>query len=113
MLRDMHLWDFVKKRIAPLGSPGGGVTAVPMAQPVSTTLDLHGMTVQEAHGRVQSFVHQARRAGHERIVVITGRSGRIKQEFADWMCLNPDVRRFTEMNGGGAFEVRLRRLQKS
>lgn len=111
MLKDMHLWEIVKRRFAPLGQPstgtryqGGFAVACP------EMIDLHGLTVQEAHERVRHYLIQATYGRLKRVTVITGRSGQIRQEFPTWAKLHPDVRSIRELNGGGAFEVRLRPL---
>jgi DNA mismatch repair protein MutS2 len=58
---------------APLSSP------VPSRGDVPTSLDLHGMTVEEALSAVDSFLSDALLAGHAEIRLIHGRSGgRIK-----------------------------------
>jgi len=41
----------------------------------STSLDLHGMTVEEAVGALDSFLNDALLAGHAEVRVIHGRSG--------------------------------------
>jgi DNA-nicking Smr family endonuclease len=51
------------------------------------TLDLHGMTVQQAFNSVRMFVEEHWSEGSKYIVVITGKSGKIAEEFIDW-CAN-------------------------
>jgi DNA-nicking Smr family endonuclease len=73
-----------------------------------TSLDLHGMTVADAHQTALSYVADAFRLALPEVTVITGRSGTIRAEFATWMALSPHVRSIQEKNGGGAFSVLLK-----
>jgi DNA-nicking Smr family endonuclease len=72
--------------------------------PAPTTLDLHGFTVQEAYQVARRFLND--REGT--VTVITGRSGEICKEFPTWAALHPNVRTCSQMNGGGAFLIKLR-----
>lgn len=47
-------------------------------------LDLHGMSLSEAHGHVNNFVADHAEAQTECITVITGKSGQINYEFQEW-----------------------------
>lgn len=47
----------------------------PARSPASTTLDLHGMTVEEAVAALDAFLNDALLAGHAEVRVIHGRSG--------------------------------------
>lgn len=73
---------------------------------LSHTLDLHGLTVQEAHDAAVKFVHSARTAGYKRVTIITGLSGQIRNEFPVWINSIPFVREISPVNGGGAFRVK-------
>jgi dsDNA-specific endonuclease/ATPase MutS2 len=109
---DMKLWTLVKKTITPLGQPR---PSQPTSMAISfsygenyTALDLHGYTIQEAHSRVQSFIDRAAYAGQKGVTIITGKSGGIRKEFPTWAMLHSKVRSIEELNGGGAFYVKLK-----
>lgn len=59
---------------------------IPIKEPsvIARRLDLHGMTVGHAHGRVNDFIAEHHEAGTESVVIITGKSGQISYEFQDW-----------------------------
>ena len=69
-------------------------------------LDLHGLDVREAHHRTMEYLQTT----HARsVTVVTGRSGRIRQEFCRWLEQCESVHRVEELNGGGAFRVHRRK----
>jgi len=81
-------------------------------------LDLHGMTQSEAHGALLHFLQRAS-AGESRLVlVITGKSGVLRQQVPHWLGL-PDLRAVVigfepasiRHGGDGALYVRLRRAR--
>lgn len=109
----MGLWNFVKSKIRPLGSTTPHRTAaMPMTlarAPVPASIDLHGRTVQDAYEAVRAYVTAAAAAGHDQVVVVTGRSGAIRSEFPHWAARIPGVRRAEVLPGDGAFRLKLRR----
>ncbi len=76
-------------------------------------LDLHNLTLQEAHAAVASFLYASHTAGRREVTVITGKSGQIAREFPIWANLNPLVRRCDPLNGGGAFIVKFKKPKAS
>lgn len=89
------------------------------------TLDLHGMTQVEAHGRLLGFLRRAQGSGHSLVLVITGRGapasgggerGILRRVVPHWLSL-PELRPLvlgfeeagTRQGGSGALYVRLRR----
>lgn len=80
---------------------------------LSRRLDLHGMTVHEAWGKLREFAEQHADAGTHDIVVITGRSGQIAYEFTEWCRRIPAIRRYEaiETRGGkvGSYRLYLKR----
>lgn len=72
---------------------------------VGHTLDLHGLTTQQAYDETNKFLYQAKEAGYKHVTVITGLSGQIRYEFEDWMTQNALVRETKSLNGGGAYKV--------
>jgi DNA mismatch repair protein MutS2 len=50
---------------------------------VPTSLDLHGLTVDEARNRVAGYISRAILAGHERVEIVHGiGSGRLREMVA-------------------------------
>ena len=76
-------------------------------------LDLHGMTVGEAHRRASDFIAEHCEAGSDNVVVITGKSGQIAHEFTEWCRQMPWVRRYEPLidNSGkaGSYRIWLRK----
>ena len=62
-----------KRRIEPPVTEGTGEGAVD--RDVPTSLDLHGLTVDEARNRVAGYISRAILAGHERVEIIHGIGG--------------------------------------
>jgi dsDNA-specific endonuclease/ATPase MutS2 len=76
-------------------------------------MDLHGMTVGEAHGRTQEFIEDHYEAGTQSVVIITGKSGQIAHEFTEWCRQMPKVRKYdpiADSRGGiGSYRIWFRR----
>ena len=96
--------------------------------PIDGRLDLHGLTLDQAHAAVGGFLRKAQGHGARCVVVITGKgerpyhrdqessSGKIRREMPHWLnqpALRPLVLAITEARnrdgGTGAFYVLLRR----
>jgi DNA-nicking Smr family endonuclease len=100
-------------------------------------IDLHGMTIAEAHERFREFLSRSGREGHGLVLVITGkgaspfagpmlhgksgyhvpeRTGRLRRLFSEWI-EEPGIRELVNgyqpahprHGGGGAFYVKLKR----
>ncbi|SPJ23186.1 Smr/MutS family protein [Palleronia abyssalis] len=96
---------------------------------VEGRIDLHGLTLAEAHPRLMSFIHSSHASGRRLILVITGkgrdgpddgpipeRRGILRQQVPQWLssgALRPIVLQITQAHrrhgGSGAFYVYLRR----
>jgi DNA-nicking Smr family endonuclease len=97
---------------------------------VDGRIDLHGMTLAEAHPALNGFVRDAHSSGKRLLLVITGkgrtaqpdiaglvsRRGVLKQQVPQWLAMAPlsplvlQVTQATQKHGGaGAFYVYLRR----
>jgi DNA-nicking Smr family endonuclease len=86
---------------------------------VEAVIDLHGMTLQAAHGALRRFVELQAGAGRRCLLVITGkggpdRPGRLKQEVPLWLeAWKPPVLAVTAAQpkdgGAGALYVLLQR----
>ncbi len=74
-------------------------------------LDLHGLTVAQAHAQFKSFITQNSLRNSKYVTIITGLSGIIQREFPFWTISMPEIRRIETLNGGGAFKVYLRRYK--
>ena len=86
-------------RVEPQSRSRGAVlddaTALPARGNVPTSLDLHGMTAEEALSAVDAFINDAVLAGHAEIRLIHGRSGgRIKSAVQARLKQLPVVRGF-------------------
>jgi DNA-nicking Smr family endonuclease len=73
------------------------------------TLDLHNLTIKDAHVAALAHVDRAALMGMDRVTVITGKSGPISAEFQHWLQGRSNVRRAVPLNDGGAWEVWLRK----
>lgn len=90
--------------------------------PVDGRIDLHGMTLDQAHGALTGFLRGAHNRGARCVVVVTGKgkggegTGKIRRETPHWLnqaALRPLVLAVTEARthdgGTGAFYVLLKR----
>lgn len=109
---DQRLWQAVTADVRPLEraraiSPPAKRQPLPQPRQRASgrPLDLHGYTVAEAYDRLRAHLEQTER----RLIVVTGRSGLIRQEFAAWLERDQRIVRVEELNGGGAFRLHLRK----
>jgi DNA-nicking Smr family endonuclease len=81
-------------------------------------LDLHGLTLERARGRLAAFLASSQARGAALVLVITGKSGALRREVPHWLAL-PELRAlvigFEEAaaahGGAGALYVRIRRAR--
>lgn len=114
---ERNLWANVTKTVRPLGHPPVGLVQgqngikVTQTRPVSFNpcMDLHGLTVQEAFLAVRDHIEKGALLGYKRLTLISGKSGQINLELPRWVESNPLVRSVESKNGGGAWEVWLKR----
>ena len=114
---DRDIWALATKGVTPLGQPSLGPVvghqfakvSVPRAVEYSPTLDLHGLTIQEAYLVVRDHIENGALLGYKRLTIISGKSGQINVEMPKWAERLSAVRSITPMNGGGAWEVCLRK----
>ena len=90
------------------------------AFPPRATLDLHRLTIDEARGRVATFIADSRAAGHRSVLVITGMAerspagARLRDHVPGWLAgpLGGSVLAFAparaEHGGAGALYVLVR-----
>lgn len=115
MLKDMFLWDELKKTMTPLAqAPRRTSFLGRIFRPrLGHVLDLHGLTVQQAFDTFQSFLQQHIACRTHTITVITGKGrdgqGAIYREFPVWLTRS-DVKDKIEtiQNLGGSFVIGLK-----
>lgn len=71
---------------------------------VNHTWDLHGMTLMDAHAKVNREIDESRQL-FKYMTFITGKSGRMREEFAHWLAQNAHVSRCEPTHDGGAFRI--------
>jgi hypothetical protein len=109
---DTSIWARIARTIRPLGVKGPMPTAPiisaadikPSIRPWHPVLDLHGMTLHDAHRAFREHVKTARRLQWKKITVITGRSGDIFREFTHWLADQP-VRSYQLQSNGGSYTI--------
>jgi len=81
---DQQLWnDYVSGQ---LRLPDNSRSSPPVQKPIylKKSLDLHGMTVQQAYHRTEEFIGSHHRLGTKQVVIICGKGGRIAYELPLW-----------------------------
>jgi DNA-nicking Smr family endonuclease len=111
---DIELWKQVTEGLVPLvltpTATMAAVRSLACHTSFSRTLDLHGMTLNEAHAQTKKAVYEANVFyGLKYITIITGLSGQIRREFPFWIEALPEVKKLEVLNGGGAFKVFLKK----
>ena len=84
------------------------------------TLDLHGLTVEEAYQILRRFLMVHLKEGSKKITIITGKGspqkeGLIHHEIQNWLdtpFFKSKINEIRWLNGGGALELRLKRNKK-
>ena len=88
--------------------------------PIDARLDLHGLTLERAHGALTGFIRRAHANGARLVIVVTGKGaegrGRIRAEAPHWLNA-PDLRALVlavtqahhHDGGSGALYVLLKR----
>ena len=105
-LSDARLWNWFKRSVTPLGHPKE--PSLPPPDIFERRLDLHGMTTQAAFQATISYIEVAKRQGVSSVVIVTGKSGTIREEFLFWVHCNENVARCELLPSDGAFRVILR-----
>lgn len=89
---DKELWGRITSNITPLGGhTGDKYPSAPLhafnwpKAPHVACLDLHGLTLVEAHAAAARFIKQARSVKIKKVTIVTGQSGPIRGEFPAWM----------------------------
>lgn len=123
---DLSLWESIKQTLKPLSchqtsEPSSfpkrlHVHAVP-ERVLMTTLDLHGLTVEDAYQTLRRFVLVHEKANTKLITVITGKGSKAKEglihkEIKNWLDTPFFKSKIIDahwLNGGGALEIHLKR----
>jgi DNA-nicking Smr family endonuclease len=71
---------------------------------LSHTWDLHGMTLMDAHAKVNRVIDGSHDS-FKYMTFITGKSGQMQKEFPDWLRTHPHVHRVDVTTDGGAYKV--------
>jgi hypothetical protein len=83
---------------------------------LASKLDLHGMTIQQAFHRVGQFVDEHFSEGSKLVMVVTGKSGKIADEFPAWCQNLTHVRRceavMDSQGDSGAWLLHLRSIRR-
>lgn len=126
---DLSLWESIKQTLKPLTRTRATepipfprrlrVHAVP-ARELMTTLDLHGLTVEEAYQTLRRFIQVHIRENTKLITIITGKGSReheglIHREVSGWLTtpfFRDRINQVRWLNGGGALEIMLKRKKK-
>lgn len=115
---DKEIWKKVTDGVIPLTftpeaaairSPALVVNSIhtPHNRYFSPTLDLHGMSVNQAHIETKTFFYKAKLFKLKYVRIITGLSGQIKREFPFWLENMSGIRRVEVLSGGGSFKIYL------
>lgn len=102
---DKRLWERVCATVRKLGEK---IHPTPTSKPLvpeaiphnPRVIDLHGKTVQEAYDATVDFLANTQ---FKAVIVITGKSGQIRQEFPRWMEKLGYL--YVIKSNGGAFSV--------
>ena len=111
---DKELWEKETKNVKPLkkinNKPYFPMIKIKVnEQFFNPVIDLHGYKVNDAYNVVLNHIDSAYKHGYRYVTVITGRSGSINAEFTRWVSTHHKVRKVSEINGGGAYEVYLKK----
>ncbi len=113
---EKSLWDRVASTISPLGMKTGANELAVRSQVAKAAshfnpvLDLHGQSVHDAHASAMGHLIAAQLDSRFKyVIIITGLSGRICEEFPRWFDNHPSVRSMKSLRGGGAWEIWLKK----
>lgn len=72
---------------------------------ITTTLDLHGETVNSAYIMCMDFIENSVKNNIKSVTIITGRSGQIKKEFKMWISMNKYVNMYKQLPNEGSYKL--------
>ena len=107
--KDREIWRIAMQNVKPITSDQVPLTSnssvkLNRESNVNHTWDLHGMTLMDAHAKVNSEIAQSRES-FKYMTFITGKSGTMQKEFPDWLRNHPHVHKVDATNNGGAYKV--------
>lgn len=109
---DMRLWERVCATVRKLGEKVAPSAPPPFVAPLPdgerNYIDLHGLTVDEAYRATVEFLEDT---NLKVVLIITGKSGQIRQEFPHWMEVLGY--RYIMVNGDGAFRINTKRVSRT
>lgn len=106
---DDILWKLYTNGIIQLHNKYNSISKKPKPKPVTEinyTLDLHHYTVNQAYLMFMDFIDEHKRLNTKQVMVITGKSGIIKNEFENW-CLGMKIKKIILRANGGSYYLRL------
>ena len=110
---DKRIWEQVTKSVYPMGTPAPGVPRGEIVSYQPASIDLHGLTIQNAYETLLGLVERSVVKQHKHLIVITGLSGEIRREFPIW-CQTDRFKKYVRRIEGlrpepkdGAFRVYL------
>lgn len=101
----LSLWARVCASVNRMGGPRSPRVLTYAPDPEQHLLDLHGMTVQQAFRATRGFLSKTKL---REVLIVTGRSGVIRDEFPYWLDTLDFVTGSTLENGGGAYRITVR-----
>lgn len=113
--KDQQLWDAVMKDVQPLSTkqishqdntPPRKIA--PRQHNNHHTVDLHGMTMADAHARIQDHLHDTKQS-YKFVTIITGKSGQLRQDVPRWIEHMPGVRKIEPSDHLGSVKVWFKR----
>jgi len=79
---DLDIWDRYIQNL--WSKPEGKFQPTKVRDDESTYLDLHGLTIQQAFNTTNLFLERHYAVGSREITIITGKNGKINEEFPHW-----------------------------
>ena len=127
--QDLILWENLKKTLKPLLKKTASEPTpfpkrlhvyAPPPRELLYTLDLHGLTVEDAYRVLRKFLTLHMRNQSKLITIITGKGspakeGLIHKEIQNWLdtpFFKEQILDYRWLNGGGALELHLKRGKK-
>lgn len=108
------LWNDVMSGASTISTPvvvSNPVQAKPSIRNryIGRSLDLHGLVLHRAYVDVQDFFDNSYTAGYKTVLVITGRSGKIFEEFPHWAHSHSKVKKIELQPNKGSWKVWLKK----
>jgi len=109
---DKNLWEDYTKNVVPIRSskflmPLNNIKKTTKYSQKSNILDLHNYKIQDAFVTFKDFIESHISMKSKKVLIITGKSGLIKQEFSYWILNNKHIKSYVLKNDGGAFDIKL------